>query len=222
MNQVQPLDRVKLCIIGDPEVGKSCLRTSLQRTFLQAALLPEPRVEGEEREESAGIQIEEGVRIGNSTYAVWDFAGQLESYITHQLFMTTNSTVYVAIVNLLSPLDDMRAQLTKWLRMIKVRNVGLLRYVPDPVHSKQDIKTLRQPEIVEDTLDQNRAGTFSIAGRACVDMIRVCVWRGEGGVKCYEHYIAVRCPHCMLHAPLQLLYYTQTKKWQLEDSYLVI
>ena len=177
MDHVGPLDSVKLCIIGDPEVGKSCLRMSLKRSFLQAALLPEARGDGDEREESAGIMIEDGVKIGNSIYAVWDFAGQLESYITHQLFMTTNSTVYVAVVNLLSSVDDMRAQLIRWLRMIKVRNIGLLQYVQDPVHSKQDIKTLRQPEIVEDTLDQNRGGTFSTAGRGCVDM---CVWGGGG------------------------------------------
>ena len=176
MNQVEPLDRVKLCIIGDSRVGKTCLRMSLGRSFLQAALLPEPREEDDGAINTAGIEIDDGVRIGNSTYTVWDFAGQLDSYITHQLFMTTNSTVYVAMVNLLSDPNEMRAQLTRWLRMIKVRNIGLLQYVQDPVHSRRDIMPLQQPEVrdPEEPLDPPRTGTFSLAGLGYV-FVRVCV-----------------------------------------------
>jgi GTPase SAR1 family protein len=160
MQVVEPLDRMKLCIIGEPGVGKSCLRMSLRRGVLQAALLPDlPSANEEHVEHSAGIVIND-VQIDSNNFVIWDFAGQLDNYVTHQLFMTTESTMYVAVVNICHDPDQLRLQLMKWLKLIKVRNIGLLQYVTDPQYPKRDMYPLSQPTIASAS-DLQRGTTFT-------------------------------------------------------------
>ena len=71
-----------------------------------------------------GIEITSLQLSGRDLFSVWDFAGQVESFITHHLFISTQSTVFAVLVDLTSSIDDQRAQLLRWLGFIKMRNLG--------------------------------------------------------------------------------------------------
>ena len=61
---------------------------------------------------------------GKDLFSVWDFAGQINSFITHQFFISTQSTVFTVLINLTDSLEDQRIQLMRWLGFIKMRNLG--------------------------------------------------------------------------------------------------
>ncbi len=74
-----------------------------------------------------GIEVTSLQLSGRDLFSVWDFAGQIESFITHHFFISTQSTVIAVLVDMTSSLDDQRAQLLRWLGFIKVRNLGQVR-----------------------------------------------------------------------------------------------
>ena len=71
-----------------------------------------------------GIEITTMQLSGKDLFSVWDFAGQVESFITHQFFISTQSTVFTVLVDLTKQLEEQRAQLMCWLGFIKMRNLG--------------------------------------------------------------------------------------------------
>ena len=71
-----------------------------------------------------GIEITTMQLSGKDLFSVWDFAGQVESFITHQFFISTQSTVFTVLVDLTNGLDEQRDQLMCWLGFIKMRNLG--------------------------------------------------------------------------------------------------
>lgn len=76
-----------------------------------------------------GIEVSSLQLTGRDLFSVWDFAGQIESFITHHFFISTQSTVIAVLVDMTSSLDDQKAQLLRWLGFIKVRNLGHVRSV---------------------------------------------------------------------------------------------
>lgn len=64
---------------------------------------------------------------GKDLFSVWDFAGQVESFITHQFFISTQSTVFTVLIDLTKSAEEQRAQLMFWLGFIKIRNLGQVR-----------------------------------------------------------------------------------------------
>lgn len=120
------LDRIKLCICGFPRVGKSAMRESLSRPYLQA-LLRKPIEETDESNVERltfGIEITSMQLSGRDLFSVWDFAGQIENFVTHQFFISTQSTVFAVLVNLTHSLKEQRKQLWRWLGFIKMKNLG--------------------------------------------------------------------------------------------------
>lgn len=77
-----------------------------------------------------GIEITSLQLSGKDLFSVWDFAGQIESFITHHFFISTQSTVFAVLVDMTSSLDDQKSQLLRWLGFIKVRNLGQVRIIP--------------------------------------------------------------------------------------------
>ena len=71
-----------------------------------------------------GIEITTMQLSGKDLFSVWDFAGQVESFITHQFFISTQSTVFTVLVDLTTGLEEQRAQLMCWLGFVKMRNLG--------------------------------------------------------------------------------------------------
>ena len=64
---------------------------------------------------------------GRDLFSVWDFAGQIENFVTHQFFISTQSTVFTVVINIRDPLRKQREQLLRWLGLIKMKNLGQVR-----------------------------------------------------------------------------------------------
>lgn len=73
---------------------------------------------------TVGIEITSMQLSGRDLFSVWDFAGQIENFITHQLFISTQSTVFTVLINLRDSVDTHKYQLMRWLGFIKMRNLG--------------------------------------------------------------------------------------------------
>jgi len=144
--ELEPLSHVKLCICGNPQVGK----TALQETLLRWAIITflRPVVDDHENDptrKSKGIDVHT-LDLGNKVfYQLWDFAGQIESFITHHFFISTDNTVIVMMVNLNTDAEEIRQQMMSWLRFVKVRNIGATRY-----HFARQANDLVQFEIPEE------------------------------------------------------------------------
>ena len=78
---------------------------------------------------TVGIEITSMQLSGKDLFSVWDFAGQIENFITHQLFISTQSTVFTVLINLTDSVDNQRYHLMRWLGFIKMRNLGQVKYV---------------------------------------------------------------------------------------------
>ncbi|XP_010184814.1 PREDICTED: malignant fibrous histiocytoma-amplified sequence 1 [Mesitornis unicolor] len=81
--------RVKTMFLGASLAGKSTICKSLKQG--QTKLVPK-------EERTVGIEISE-FRIEDFTFLFWDFAGQLEYYMTHHVFITPQALV-ILVINL--------------------------------------------------------------------------------------------------------------------------
>lgn len=81
--------RVKTMFLGASLAGKSTICKSLKQG--QTRLMPK-------EERTVGIEISE-FRIEDFTFLFWDFAGQLEYYMTHHVFITPQALV-ILVINL--------------------------------------------------------------------------------------------------------------------------
>ena len=80
--------------------------------------------EGNVERHTFGIDISPMQLSGRDLFSVWDFAGQIENFVTHQFFISTQSTVFTVLINLKDSLKDQREQLLRWLGFIKMKNLG--------------------------------------------------------------------------------------------------
>jgi internalin A len=103
----QPLNEVKLLLVGRGMSGKSSIRDRLLfNTF-------DPH-----KKETPGIQIDSwSLKCGQQTVLVhvWDFAGQDITHATHQFFLTERS-VYLLVLDARADAQDRDAEY--WLRLI--------------------------------------------------------------------------------------------------------
>ena len=129
IEELEPLSHVKLCICGNPQVGKTALQETLVRWAVIAFLLPKAADHDDDvTRKSKGIDVHT-LDLGNKVYyQMWDFAGQIESFITHHFFISTDNTVIVMMVNLNTDEEETRRQMMSWLRFVKIRNIGATRY----------------------------------------------------------------------------------------------
>ncbi|XP_044282008.1 malignant fibrous histiocytoma-amplified sequence 1 homolog [Varanus komodoensis] len=79
--------RVKTMFLGASLAGKSTICKSLQQRQI---------VHMSKEERTVGIEISE-CHIQGFTFLFWDFAGQLEYYMTHHMFITPQALVILAI-----------------------------------------------------------------------------------------------------------------------------
>ena len=87
-----------------------------------------------------GIEISTMQLSGKDLFSVWDFAGQVESFITHQFFISTQSTVFTVLVDLTKSIEKQREQLLCWLGFIKMRNLGQVSCIVLLSHTYMYIK----------------------------------------------------------------------------------
>ena len=94
-----------------------------------------------------GIDISPMQLSGKDLFSVWDFAGQVESFITHQFFLSTESTIFTVVVDMTKPLKDQRAELLWWLGFIKTRNLGQVPFYPSRMEQEAIPMPSRRKEI---------------------------------------------------------------------------
>jgi hypothetical protein len=99
--------RIYLC--GDEKVGKTTLVTSLPYT--------ETHLHIEDRPRTKGIEISQVEVASEKRCRVFDFAGQFEYRVHHDLFMLPESALFVVLFNVGNPADA-PTQLRYWLRYI--------------------------------------------------------------------------------------------------------
>jgi Ras of Complex, Roc, domain of DAPkinase len=113
---------VNLVLVGDGEVGKTTFRLALdmepdnrffkfERKSYKKAIRHAP---GSTR----AFERCECVKLG---VQVWDFAGQLEYYSTHQLFLSDVNAVYCIVVKLNEHEVVLRSKADYWLRFLKAK-----------------------------------------------------------------------------------------------------
>ncbi|KAL7992079.1 hypothetical protein Chor_016335 [Crotalus horridus] len=85
--QAEEDKRVKTMFLGTSLAGKSTLCKSLKQGQV---------IRLSEEERTVGIEISE-FHIQGFTFLFWDFAGQLEYYVTHHMFITSQALVILAI-----------------------------------------------------------------------------------------------------------------------------
>ncbi|MEO1671389.1 MAG: GTP-binding protein, partial [Cyanobacteria bacterium J06631_2] len=103
----KPLHEVKMLLVGQGNVGKTCVRERLLRNKYDPT-----------RNKTDGIDIEPwDIKIKDNKYQVnvWDFGGQQIYHATHQFFLTDNS-IFVLVWNARTEFNQARPYY--WLDMI--------------------------------------------------------------------------------------------------------
>ena len=112
--------RCKLLLCGREEVGKTTLSKALQDGFFSNV----GRFETPQADRTVGVNVAVS-RIEGAEFSVWDFAGQVQFYATHELFLVDNSTsVFVVLCKLPDSESKRVADLEYWLRFISTNAGG--------------------------------------------------------------------------------------------------
>ena len=107
-NQQKPLHEAKMLLVGQGNVGKTCIRERLIRNQYDP-----------NRNKTDGIDIESwNIEINQDQYQinVWDFGGQEIMHSTHQFFLTKRS-LYLLVVD--TTLGEEENRIEYWLKIIQ-------------------------------------------------------------------------------------------------------
>ena len=139
------------------------MRESLKKPYLLTLLGTkdvEETPEDDVKRHTFGIDISQLQLSGRDLFSVWDFAGQVESFITHQFFLSTESTIFTVVVDMTKPLKDQRAELLWWLGFIKTRNLGQVPFYP----SRMDQEAIPMPSRRKEIYRQLQVKPWMVKG----------------------------------------------------------
>ena len=144
IEELELLAQVKLCICGNPQVGKTALREALKKSAIAAFFSPDAVDHDDDpTRKSKGIEVQQLDLPNKVSYQLWDFAGQIESFITHHFFLSTDNTLIVMVVNLKTDVEETKQQMLKWLSFVKLRNTGATYYTKS--HRVTDLVNFKLP-----------------------------------------------------------------------------
>ncbi|MEM8723857.1 MAG: COR domain-containing protein [Cyanobacteria bacterium P01_G01_bin.39] len=107
-NQKKPLHEAKMLLVGQGNVGKTCVRERLMRNEYYPT-----------RNKTDGIDIEPWkIKINQNNYQinVWDFGGQEIMHSTHQFFLTKRS-LYLLVID--TTIGEEENRIEYWLKIIQ-------------------------------------------------------------------------------------------------------
>eukprot|EP00298_Acanthocystis_sp_HF-20_P018085 c21893_g2_i1.p1 GENE.c21893_g2_i1~~c21893_g2_i1.p1 ORF type:complete len:968 (+),score=341.22 c21893_g2_i1:11-2914(+) len=115
--------RPKLYFCGKEGSGKTTLRKSLQRSLFQRIFTTEQVQADPDKidERTEGVEVESGKLRNGGEFSFWDFAGQSEYYITHEMFLSTIEGIFIVFCDLSKPQDQRFNDSWYWLKFIKTR-----------------------------------------------------------------------------------------------------
>ena len=115
---ISSLDRIKVYFCGNPGVGKTTLAQSLLRSIDETS--PDSGFERKDpiKSRTRGISIMR-VRLPNGTlYSFWDFAGQADYHVHHDLFIYPEAALFIVIVDARLLLGEQERDALYWLQYI--------------------------------------------------------------------------------------------------------
>ncbi|XP_078594438.1 uncharacterized protein LOC144872256 [Branchiostoma floridae x Branchiostoma japonicum] len=116
-------NRFKVFLGGNETNGKSTLKQSLTKGLLSALIQKLSRRSAEEPyDPTPGVDIGTFHVPGVGEVSVWDFAGQAEYAVTHNMFMDAENTVFIVLYNILNDSETNEQQVHWWLCFIKSCN----------------------------------------------------------------------------------------------------
>ena len=110
---VTTLDRIKVYFCGQPEAGKTTLAHVL------SGRLTELKVDDNIlKTRTRGIVVSNIKLANGAEYSFWDFAGQIDYHVHHDMFMFPEGAIFVVLVDLRASADERRQHATYWLQYI--------------------------------------------------------------------------------------------------------
>ncbi|CAM6084130.1 unnamed protein product [Calypogeia fissa] len=132
----------KVYICGNPDVGKTTLRKTIQRSFWTSLFSRERKPHVEQRTQGIDVSMvaSKGNKAGENpiTLLVWDMAGQSEYHLLHNALLPDlssgngNATSFIIVCSSNTSLLEFKKQLIYWLRFIASscgNTTGNLRHV---------------------------------------------------------------------------------------------
>ncbi|XP_072043197.1 uncharacterized protein [Amphiura filiformis] len=126
------LEMVKLFLLGEPEAGKTTLKSSLTKSSQQKQLA----VTSDVYVPTPGIDISQHSLSEAGLFSIWDYAGQEEFHVTHSMFLGGENSIFLVMYDLskaFTPASNRKGEdqekvtkycekLQYWLSFIKAGN----------------------------------------------------------------------------------------------------
>ncbi|XP_035677309.1 death-associated protein kinase dapk-1-like [Branchiostoma floridae] len=117
------VNRFKVFVGGNETNGKSTLKQSLTKGLLSAVMQRLSLRSGDAPyNRTPGVDIGTFQVPGVGEVSVWDFAGQAEYAVTHNMFMDSENTVFIVLYNIKDDKKNQQNQVHWWLCFIKSCN----------------------------------------------------------------------------------------------------
>lgn len=107
--ELRPLNEAKLVVVGEANVGKTCIINRL----LHNKFIKTDSTHGIEIHRWQDVELDDGQKVQLN---VWDFGGQEIMHSTHQFFFTKR-TVYILVINARENQENNKTE--EWLQRIK-------------------------------------------------------------------------------------------------------
>ncbi|XP_078662366.1 death-associated protein kinase 1-like [Branchiostoma floridae x Branchiostoma belcheri] len=123
------VDRIKLCLCGPQEAGKSTLVETLQTGSFVGYFRDRMTPDDQPHEPTPGVNVGATKIPGVGQVSVWDFAGQSEYAVTHSMFMDAENTIFIVLYNIMVDPETQKKEVHWWLCFIKSCNTKSKPYV---------------------------------------------------------------------------------------------
>ncbi|XP_038047951.1 death-associated protein kinase dapk-1-like [Patiria miniata] len=147
----EPVNIVKLFLVGDPKAGKTTLQKALikRRQWWLPGDWQTLATDYCDYHATPGIELCKQYVPGAGNFAFWDCAGQLEYHVTHAMFLGAQNCIYLLVYDVTK--SNHLEGLRRWLAFVKAGHDYAYQTKPDVVivathldqmTSKTDGKTL--------------------------------------------------------------------------------
>ena len=110
---VTSLNRIKVYFCGQPEAGKTTLSRALARISTKMSDEKAPL-----KMRTRGIDIMTVVAEDGLEYSFWDFAGQADYHLHHDMFIYIDAAIFVLLIDMRKSLAERFDHAKYWLRYI--------------------------------------------------------------------------------------------------------